>query len=395
MPDRKLPDWIEGFQLYMKNTEPPESFILWTAISVVAAALQRKCLLKWGTITFYPNLYILLVGPSASRKGTAMGPGTQLLEDANIPLAADSTTREALIRRLKQSRNDPVVDTDTGKVEAHSSMTIFSEEFTVFLGYHNNEMMSALCNWYDCKKVWRYETISRDVEKIHGVWVNLMGATTPELIKSSMPLDAIGGGLTTRIIGVFESEKGKDVIIPFQTPEEIELYQYLLWDLEKISLFKGEYHYTEGFIDRWTEWYTNASGSDPIFSDPRFAGYIGRRPSHILKLSMVMSASRRPEKENLIITKEDIDRAIMILEKTELKMPRIFSGVGKSDISGLIPEVMAYLSVHKKASKAQILRAFISDADDFVIDRVIRTLESMDYIQVVHGKEITINYKGP
>jgi len=289
-----------------------------------------------------------------------------------------------------------VVDNETGKVEAHSSMTIFSEEFTVFLGYHNNEMMSALCNWYDCKSVWRYETVSRDVEKIHGVWVNLMGATTPELIKSSMPLDAIGGGLTSRIIGVFESEKGKDVIIPFQTPEEVELYQYLLWDLEKISLFKGEYHYTEGFIDRWTDWYTNASSGGPIFDDPKLAGYVGRRPSHILKLSMVMSASRRPDKENLIITENDIDRAIEILEKTEIKMPRIFSGVGKSDISGLIPEVMAYLSVHKNSTKAQILRAFIQDADDYIIDRVIRTLDQMDYIQIVHGgPDIIIKYKGP
>lgn len=399
MSKRNLPDWIEGFQLYMRNSEPPDSFVLWTAVSVVASALQRKCCLKWGILRFYPNMFILLVGPSATGKGTAMGPGMDLIKDANIPIAANATSLQALIRRLKQSRNDPVIDQETGEIQPHSSMTIFSKEFTVFLGYHNNELMSALCDWYDCDNLWEYETIARDSEKVHGVWVNLIGGTTPELIRSSMPLDAIGGGLTSRIIAVYAEKKSKNVIIPFQTKEEIELYQYLVWDLERISLLKGDFKYTEGFIDTYTEWCNKTENSEPVFSDPRFNGYLGRRRGHVLKLSMILSASRDPGEgnEDLIITGDDLTRAVEILEKTEVLMPKVFSGMGKSDISGLIPEVISWLALkQRKVSRAELLQQFIADADDFVMERVLRTLEQMQYIDIDVGTvPHTIIYKGP
>ena len=100
---RHLDDWLEGYVKFTSNSEPPELFHIWTALSVLAASLQRKCSLPWGTLTFYPNLYVVLIAPSGkARKGTAMGPGMDLLEDLGIKMAAESTTRESLIRELKK-----------------------------------------------------------------------------------------------------------------------------------------------------------------------------------------------------------------------------------------------------------------------------------------------------
>jgi len=171
--ERKLDDWIDSFMEFTKESEPPDSFRLWTAISVIAAALQRKVKISWGHITWYPNMYIILVGPSASRKGTAMGPGYDLLMDLGVTLAAQATSRQALISRMKNSTQSEL--NEEGKMEFHSSLTIFSKEFTVFLGYHNRELMSDLCDWYDCERRWKYETISRQTEEIIGVWVNIIG----------------------------------------------------------------------------------------------------------------------------------------------------------------------------------------------------------------------------
>ena len=61
---RKLNDWIDSYLEYTKNSEPPDLYKEWVAVSVVASILQRKCSLPWGDITFYPNMYIILVGPS-------------------------------------------------------------------------------------------------------------------------------------------------------------------------------------------------------------------------------------------------------------------------------------------------------------------------------------------
>ena len=101
---RIVDDWIEGYLKYTNNTEPPDSFREWVAVSVVASCLRRKCVLNWGSLIVYPNMYIVLVAPSGkARKGTAMRPGLKMLQEQGIKLAAEAITREALIRELNES----------------------------------------------------------------------------------------------------------------------------------------------------------------------------------------------------------------------------------------------------------------------------------------------------
>jgi len=382
--ERHLPDWIDAFMLYTENTEPPVLYRKWTAISVIAAALQRKCRVEWGTsLVFYPNLYIVLVGPSATGKGTAMSPGLDLLEDLkHIRIAAQSTSLQALIRRLKETNfNDP--DLETGEMQMHSSMTIFSKEFTVFLGYHNRELMSALCDWYDCDRHWTYETIARKKEEIVGVWVNLIGGTTPDLIQSSMPLDAIGGGLTSRIIYIYEEKKSKLVPLPMQSQKERELYTTLLHDLEKICMFSGCFKYTTDLMDAWTEW-VNYNEANPPALGKKFDGYLGRRRTHVMKLSMIMSASRNSD-DPMVITRDDFERALRTLEAAETKMPLTFKGVGHSDKAGLLRDVLAYLLTLKTDEIPFHMYAeyFQDDMDKFEMDRMLSTLEALNKVCVV------------
>lgn len=380
---RKLPNWIDAFLLYTENSEPPRLFRKWTAISCIASAMQRKCSLEWGTaLTFYPNLFIVLVGPSATGKGTAMNPGLDILNDIpNIHMASNATSLQALIRSLKDTN---LTDTDllTGEQTYHSSLTIFSKEFTVFLGYHNHELMASLCDWYDCDKKWTYDTISRDKEEVIGVWVNLLGGTTPDLIQSSLPIESIGGGLTSRIIFIYEEKKEKLVVCPIQTKRELELRELLVQDLEKIALLAGRYSYTEGFVKLWTDWCV-AAESNPPFYDRKFDGYIGRRRTHLMKLAMIMSAARG--ENDLVVDAIDLQSAIDTLNEAEIKMESVFKGVGKSDIASLMNNVVRFLvnSHRDRMPFYQFARHFSSDMDKITMDRVISTLEVSKVIEVV------------
>lgn len=379
---RQLEDWISAWLKFTTNTEPADTFRLWTAISIIASALQRKCYLPWGSsLVFYPNLYIVLVGPSGVRKGTAMSPGLDIIQDlGKIKTAAQATSLQALIRRLKETNfQDP--DLETGALQFHSSMTIFSKEFTVFLGYHNRELMSSLCDWYDCDRNWKYETISRKTEEIVGVWVNLFGATTPALIQSSMPLDAIGGGLTSRIIYIYEEAMGKMVFLPMQTAEEAELHMMLLHDLDKINRMSGQFKYSKAFMSAWTAWRIQ-DNEHPPFHDERFGGYMSRRPTHVMKLAMIMSASKG---DSMYLEKDDLDRAVGVIEKAELKMQNVFGGVGRSDISELLHRVLMFIktSTTTEIPLFQLARHFQSDMDKLAMDRVLNTLEVMNVAKVV------------
>ncbi len=381
--ERKLPNWIDAFLHYTDNTEPPELFRKWTAISCIASAMQRKCYVEWGTaLTFYPNLYIVLVGPSATGKSIAMSAGLEIITELpSIRLSAQATSLQALIHHLKEI-NLTDIDMQTGLQAFHSSMSIFSKEFTVFLGYNNRELISALCDWYDCDNKWSYETISRKKEEIIGVWVNLLGGTTPDLIQSSLPIESIGGGLTSRIIFIYEEKKGKLVTIPIQTNKEKELFQLLLYDLEKISMVSGRFSYTKEFIELWTEWCTHAEANPPFY-DSKFDGYNGRRRTHLMKLSMVMSAAHG--KHDLVLNRDDLEEAIKNLIEAEVKMELTFRGVGKSDIAGVMNKVTSYL-VNSRSDEIpfwQFARYFSDDMDKLTMDRVFHTLEASNIVEII------------
>ena len=365
-----------------ENSEPPRMFRLWTAISVVAAALQRKCCLRWGSLDFYPNLYVVLVAPSGkARKGTAMIPGLKLLRSCQIKLAANATTREKLIQDLKLANTfDPRGDPTSGVIDVHSSLTVFSKELTVFLGYQNKELMANLTDWYDCDDDWEYRTKTAGIDTIKGVWVNLIGATTPELIQTSMPQDAIGGGLTSRMIFVFEQKKGKLVIVPGLSEKERGLMEHLTLDLDKIHMLRGDFQITKGFLERFSGWRV-AQEDNPPFKEPRFAGYFERRPAHVLKVSMIMSASRS---DNFVMDEQDLERTLDILTQTEKKMPLTFSGVGKSMLASTLSSVMAEVAMRKKVTFEELMSVFYYDADKWTMDKIVQTMEAMKFVKVGH-----------
>lgn len=380
--DRNLNDWIDGYMMLTENTEPPILFRKWCAISCIASALQRKVRYKLGlSLTVNTNFYIVLVGPSATGKGTAMAFAEDIITQIpSIRLSAQATSLQALIRRMKET-NLTDVDIETGQQLFHSSMTIFSNEFTVFLGYKNNELISTLCDWFDCKERWTYDTIKRDKEEIVGVWVNLLAGTTPDNIQSALPLEAIGGGLTSRIIFVNEEKRDKLVVFPGMTEAQIQLQQMLIRDLEQVSLMAGEYRATQGALGYYHDWCVNADVNPP-FQDKKFDGYLGRRRKHLLSLAMVCAAAKR---NNLIIYEDDIARASTLLSEVENKMGTIFRGIGKSDISSLFNDAILFFesSTNKDIPLWVFYRRFEGDADKVMLERLLTTLEIAKYIQVI------------
>jgi len=385
---RRLADWIDGFMEYTNNSEPPFLYRMWTAIGAVAAALQRKCRLEWGPLTFYPNMYIVLVGPSGCGKGTAMEPAEDFLDIIGVKTSAQSTTREALIRSLKEATH--IQTTKDGKTIAHASLTVFSKELTVFLGWNNPQLIGDLTDWYDCGNKWQHRTKTQGTDDITGVWVNLIGATTPELIQTALPMDAIGGGLTSRIIFVYEDTIQKSVPVPFLSEREAQIGEELAIDLGSINTLSGRFTIKKDVIeDRWIEWYAKHA-KKKLSTDARFDGYAMRRRVHILKLCMILSASRSSE---MVIEVEDFDRAVSILSKTEKNMPKTFSGVGKSPSADVTDRVMAHIATAGETTFAEIVAMFYRDADEWMLEKIVRTIERMKFCKTVYtGDKVYIKY---
>lgn len=386
---RILPDWYDAYLTREERQEPPKLYKKWVAVSTIAAALQRKCYMTMET-RLYPNLYTVLVGPAGrTRKGTAMGPGIELIRENGFPITADSCTKEAVIRRMC-SRKQELPDPRTGEIYRHCSITVFSPELAVFIKEGDEAFIKYLADWYDCRDPWEYETISRKLERVDGTWVNLIGGTTPTLLHEDLPRDLIGGGLASRIIFVYAHKKGKLAAgrQAIYTDEEQRLFDLLTQDLGTIGNMIGEFEVTDEYYNLYEPWYEDSEKNPPFDDDYHLDSYLARRQTHLRKLSMIFSASRGNE---LVVAAEDFHRARALLLETEDRMQNVFMGYG-ANLGPLYHQLMRFLVLKGEVQFKHVVSKFYNDAPRDQLEDMIHTLTIMEKIEIV-GKS-TIKWIG-
>lgn len=382
-------NWIDNYMELMKETEPAALFDKWVSYSVIAAALRRKISLQLGRLIYYPNIYVVLVAePGVARKTQAIKYGVNFLNTIpDIRLSADSSTKEAMTDDMESSGLDELM-TD-GTTLRHSSLNIISKEFESFLGQkkENNRMLTALTDLFDCPDDWSSRTRHGTSNKIINPWVNLLAATTPDSLASSLPASAVGGGLTSRIMFVWADKKKKPIAIPAMTESELKLKDKLEKDLYRISRMSGNYAMTSDCIKKWTDWYDGFDedeSGDRICKDKSFSGWYSRKPTYIMKISMLCAAA---ESSKLILEWRHIEKAIASIKEVEYTMGSAFKAIGKSEISAEVDSVLQIIREAKCISEKALMTRIWRDIDSTKFTNVIETL-------IKTGK-VKRTYKGP
>jgi hypothetical protein len=389
---RELSGWLENYLQYTENSESPLSYHTWCGLSVIAGALQRKVYLRWGLgRVVYPNLYIVLIGPSGrTRKGVAIGIAKEFLKQIPTVIVTpeSSSGRQAMILAMKRASTnfqDPI----DGKIKFHCSVTAFSEELSVFLGQGDIAYLSNLTDWYDSKDDWEYETVGRGKDSLVGLCLNLCGGTAPDWIQSMIPHEALGGGFTSRIIFIVEEVKRKIVPEFNMTPEEKSLGELLLRDLERISQLAGEITFDGDARDLYIKWYieqdTALTAGKPAIADNRFSGYCERRATHLQKLMILCSASRG---DDLIITADDFHSAMKLLQDAEINMPKTFGGLGKARSSEESNIVINYVKALGITTRRVVLQKFFRDIDAQTLSNIEVLMQQMGVVKVTLKPEL-------
>jgi len=337
--------------------------------------------MKWGRSTIYPNLYVILVGPSGrAKKGTAMEFAKPFLKHIRIKLIEGAITREKLIRRMGEA-----VETipGEGKTLIQCAVTYVSPELSVFLGQNNLKLLADLCDWYDCPSSWPYDTKGQGTDFLEGVCFNLLGATAPDWLPSILPKEAVGGGFTSRVIWIVEEDKRGTVVFP-EIDEDLE--KILRRDLEQVALICGEYKFLPETAQAYSDWYTESDkkarrGHLPI-QDPKFSGYCDRRATLIKKICMLVAAS---EGDSLWITPQQFDRAIKLLRLAEQKMARAFAGLGAARYAYATEQLLNFVAKHKVVTQRQVLSFFFRDIDEYTFQIVTKTLEKAGAITIEYN----------
>jgi len=212
---------------------------------------------------------------------------------------------------------------------------------------------------------------------------NLLAATAPDWLPHILTREATGGGFTSRCIFVVETERRKIIANPNLLIPDKLLRRDLLHDLELIHMLTGEFELDPETQTTYEDWYRDQCERDDsgtsTLPDPLFDGYRGRRPVHLIKTAMCLSASRG---DDLTITPYDFNRALTLLTETEERMGDVFAGLGRARYVEETDMLISYIERHRVVKKSQVLQDFYRNLDDASLDAITKVLSGMKVIEV-------------
>lgn len=362
-------DFIDLFLHYTEGDISPEMFRLWSAISLVAGALERRVWIKNGSRFAYPNLYTLLVAPPGVGKGIIENvrdlwtetcqPGTKT---PAFHVAPDSMTKASLIDTLEEASTSFL---GTGGAPfRYNSLLVAAEEFSVLLPAYDMEYIGVLNSIWQNKA--RHEERRRHGRKqqtmIENPTLNLLGGAQPAWLAALFPEEAWNTGLARRLVMIYATDTPHRSL--FYDPEVDESIRALvLKRLGDMSGLYGQMQWEGEAIQSLDGWYMRGDplmGGPPVPEHSKLQHYNRSRGLLALKLCIIASIARSLEK---VIRLIDVERALGWLIEAERRMPDIFRAmVGRSDrdvIDELHMYLMALFQRDKKKVPGEALRRFL------------------------------------
>lgn len=387
---RRLPDIYKSFLEYEKESETGKLIVEWNAISLIAATVQRRIWLRIANFEpHYANFMIIVVGKPATRKSTSMRTVTRILRDLDVTIAPAVNSLPFLIQCMEKSKKDFVgID---GSVYTHCSLSAFADELSTFLSSGDADtFLKMLCDWEGCPPVFDKGTKFSGCDGIVNMFFNFLANTTPVLLPRILPPEHIGSGFSSRVIYVFSEESGVSPLPRFQVSEEgKKLYEDLLHDLSFISQFSGGCTMSEECKNAYVTWYVDMRRNVPDcpFDPTHFNYYWSRRQVHLARLMMIFAisdASANFSHGALVIDERHFDKALGLLLRTELQMPRVFSAYGAYDKASIVGSVLSTIrsknALKKKLTEADLYNMFSSDFGPTEFNLMIDNLVKMKVI---------------
>ena len=347
-------DFLSKYLQYTSKTESPTFFHRWSALTSLAAWIGRDIYLPFGHTNIHANMYVMLVGLAGTKKSTAIKISANLLKDAGFTDFAAKKTRQEkfLIDLAEQGQEtdeegmsmDDILDQNLfGESNTDASMKPPAEVFAAadevnnFIGTGNLDFMSILGELWDFEGVFDYKLKNSKSVFINNPTISILGGNTFVGFNKLFPPEAQEQGFFSRTLFVYAEPIGRKYVIP--PPPDPALKQELIEHLLEIKKnVRGEMTLTQEAYDTLEVIYHSWQGMD----DSRFDSYENRRDGHLLKIAMVLAASRI----TTVIDKEDIVYANTILSFTEQYMPKALGEFGKSRNSSISHKVMALFDAH-------------------------------------------------
>lgn len=414
LPSQK--GFISDFVYALRGTKVPTSFAVWCALLALSTIIKREAWLEWYPKRMFTNFYLLLVAPpSICGKDTVINFMREVLMGVTGKLSdcnwrtiknlrviqnkgtqqyiADALTARKVVKPLwtpdanGNATSIPLLD-EHGKPRTHpmtSEAIIIAPEFSVLMGKekYNEGLVSFLLDVYNTHEVWETGTKTDGKSELRHLHTTMVGGTTPDAVRDSLPKQVAGDGFLSRTIIAYHSSAARRVPIPKPVrgaPSPDELSHRLAWIAEHTH---GGYEMNEEALEFYVKWH--GAFMDQLEKYPELVGIQGREDINLQKLSLLMHAQRYAE--DRIITLDDVKDAALVLEGTTTNSMAVLGEISGGPIFKKMQTVARFIAKNKKVTRVKVLQACSKRVSAFDLTNIVNDLRERDLVKIMRGKD--------
>jgi hypothetical protein len=356
--------------------EPPKSYLLFSAMAMLGAALGRNVFFDQDVHRVFPLLNLLLIGPSGIGKSTSI----HMAEDTLLRvLPKDLEVNILTGKSTKESLHDDLMANNSSLIVASELANLFSKE------KYQEGMIAYFTDLLDLRPT-RIRTKGGGDKTILNPSVSLIGGSTKEWLQDQLPSSAGTGGFLPRFLIVKEDYKGQRVADPKRAMaasklRELELkrgrlqmdFQRLVRSYKGTGLIDFEDYSASDVYTYWYQTFTPETG--------HLAPFVARAGVHVMRLALLIACSC----QQVEIRACDVEAAIALYNYTHHKLQEVV--VPMSAQGKLLGKVLEAIGPGAM-SQGAIRRAMRNYCTSLDTDRLVQSLlDSGDIVMERDGRE--------
>lgn len=362
---RQLSNWLKTFSSVFENTEPPEKYVFWVGVGAIGAALQRNAWIDEVTFRIFPNHYIVLVGPPAVKKTTAIYYGVDRLKQLEgsvegINIGPSSVTWQNAVDLMDEIQTPSAEETArTGVALRDACPIIFpAGELGTLIDFDQRDAIDFFTNAWDSPNTFLKSTRVMGKQNINGPTPTIIAGTTPQWVKDNVKGSTRGGGFISRCIMPYANRPRRTIAYPSEhiKHDHDALLSSLEHDLAIIASLRGQFKLTPEARDYGRKWHSEtqeASFNKYIFDDSD--NWANRRFTHVHKLAMILSAA---EGNDLVITKDHLEAAVLHVANVHRDFNNVFALMDQRNETRPMREIASYIEEKKTISLMFLVNEF-------------------------------------
>lgn len=317
---RKFPNFLDAYLEYSNDGFVPEIFNVWSCLSIIAGALERRVWLPWGdTYSFYPNIYVLLVTYPGTGKSVSSGKAVRLLTEVNrqtqrLNILPNQITEAKFIEMMGNGRSF-----QCGKLSVFQNAAYYyASEASASLRNIFGDFIACLTEFYDCPA--RFERATKKDGRpisLENVCMNMLGCCTYDYLGKLINEESISGGFASRLIYVCNKDftvQEQEFQNGFDGADKSKAFKALesdlLADLSDMTNPSGCFIAEDAFKRRWKEWYHPFEVARRSHVSDRIKSLHARTNTNLLKVTMLLSMC---ESSDLVLKEHHFEMGLKLV----------------------------------------------------------------------------------